>query len=201
MFRGQTGLRFVPPGRAVCALLFLGLAPAFASPAEAAPPEKAPEKKAAGTVASAGDASSDPRPAALGSSSPRAEPRNKGPANVSGTALRACSTDPMTGWFRDGHCRTDARDRGIHVVCAQVTEAFLQYSKAQGNDLITPSPEHRFPGLKPGDRWCLCAARYREAVEAGVGPPVVLEATHPKALKYLPKEVLEEKAVTPKDAP
>lgn len=102
--------------------------------------------------------------------------------NVLGGPLQVCSTQPMTGWFRDGTCRTDDRDRGVHVVCAQVTDAFLEYSKAQGNDLVTP--RGTFGGLKSGDRWCLCAGRWKQAHRAGLAPPVVLEATHAKALRW-----------------
>lgn len=98
--------------------------------------------------------------------------------NVLGTALQPCSTDPMTGWFRDGCCRNDPEDRGMHWVCAVMTAEFLAYSKAQGNDLSTPRPAYRFPGLRPGDRWCLCATRWREALAAGIAPQVILEATH-----------------------
>ncbi len=105
--------------------------------------------------------------------------------NVLGQPLRDCSHDPKTGFFRDGCCATGPEDRGLHVVCTRMSEEFLRYSKAQGNDLITPRPEYRFPGLKPGDQWCLCAARWREAFEAGVAPPVVLAATHQKALEVV----------------
>ena len=116
------------------------------------------------------------------------------PENIVGTPLQACSTDPMTGWFRDGTCRTDARDRGTHVVCAEVTAEFLEFSRAKGNDLVTPSPEHRFPGLEPGDRWCLCALRWLEAHRAGKAPPVAPEATHEKAAELVPKSRLLEAA-------
>jgi uncharacterized protein (DUF2237 family) len=105
--------------------------------------------------------------------------------NVLGTALVACSFDPLTGYFRDGCCQTDERDHGTHVVCARVTPEFLAYSLSRGNDLMTPRPEYRFAGLKPGDRWCLCALRWKEAFDAGVAPPVHLEATHAKALGVL----------------
>lgn len=105
--------------------------------------------------------------------------------NVSGTALVACSFDPLTGYFRDGCCQTDEQDHGTHVVCARMTAEFLNYSLSRGNDLMTPRPEHRFAGLKPGDRWCLCALRWKEALEAGVAPPVHLEATHAKALSVV----------------
>jgi uncharacterized protein (DUF2237 family) len=94
------------------------------------------------------------------------------------------------GWYRDGSCRTDDMDRGSHVVCATVDARFLDFTKTRGNDLSTPRPEHRFPGLKPGDRWCLCARRWREAEQAGAAPPVVLEATHARALDMIPAEVL-----------
>ncbi|MBO1057296.1 MAG: DUF2237 domain-containing protein [Dolichospermum sp. JUN01] len=105
------------------------------------------------------------------------------PKNVLGTELEICCTSPMTGFYRDGFCTTGGQDMGMHVVCAQVTEEFLQYTKSQGNDLSTPVPYFSFPGLKPGDCWCLCAARWQEALEAGVAPPVVLEATHARALE------------------
>ena len=110
--------------------------------------------------------------------------------NILGTALSICSRDPMTGWLRDGCCNTDAHDRGSHVVCAVMTDAFLQFSKAQGNDLITPRPGHKFPGLKEGDRWCLCASRWKQAFDAGVAPPVVLEATHERATQMVSLEDL-----------
>ena len=105
--------------------------------------------------------------------------------NVLGTALMACSFDPLTGYLRDGCCQTDEQDHGTHVVCARVTPEFLAYSRSRGNDLTTPRPEHRFAGLKPGDRWCLCALRWKEALEAGVAPPVHLDATHAKALSVV----------------
>jgi uncharacterized protein (DUF2237 family) len=105
--------------------------------------------------------------------------------NVLGRELQACGLDPETGYFRDGHCRTGAHDVGRHVVCAQVTEGFLAFSRARGNDLVTPQPAFGFPGLRDGDRWCLCAARWREAEEAGVAPPVYLEASHERALEVV----------------
>lgn len=111
--------------------------------------------------------------------------------NVLGTALQIAGTSPITGFYRDGFCSTGTADRGIHVVAAVVTDEFLQYSKAHGNDLITPSPTYGFPGLKAGDKWCLCAARWKEAHNAGVAPPVVLEATHEKALQYATLEELK----------
>lgn len=110
--------------------------------------------------------------------------------NVLGTALVPCSYDPLTGYLRDGCCHTDAHDQGSHVICARVTQAFLDFSRARGNDLVTPRPEHRFRGLQPGDRWCLCALRWQEALAAGVAPPVVLESTHQRALDYLTLEQL-----------
>ena len=111
--------------------------------------------------------------------------------NVLGTALVPCSYDPLTGYFRDGCCNTDASDFGSHLVCVKVTAAFLAFSVARGNDLVTPLPQHRFAGLKAGDRWCLCANRWREALEAGVAPPVVLESTHRSALRFVTIEQLE----------
>ena len=110
--------------------------------------------------------------------------------NVLGTELQACSFDPLTGFFRDGCCQTDENDRGRHVVCARVTADFLAFSLKMGNDLSTPRPEHRFAGLQPGDRWCLCALRWKEAFEAGMAPPVQLEATHAHALTYVTLEQL-----------
>jgi uncharacterized protein (DUF2237 family) len=105
--------------------------------------------------------------------------------NVLGGDLVTCSTDPMTGFFRDGCCRTGGDDVGVHVVCAEMTEDFLAFSRGRGNDLVTPRPEYGFPGLKPGDRWCLCAARWQEALEADVAPPVILEATAEAALEFI----------------
>jgi uncharacterized protein (DUF2237 family) len=115
--------------------------------------------------------------------------------NVLGGALVACSYDPLTGFFRDGCCRTDLPDHGTHVVCARVTAEFLAFSKRRGNDLVTARPERRFAGLKPGDRWCLCATRWREALRAGVAPPVHLEATHAKALEIVTLEQLRQHAL------
>ena len=116
------------------------------------------------------------------------------PLNVLGGALLACSYDPLTGWMRSGCCEADPADIGRHHVCVRVTEAFLEFSAVSGNDLSTPRPEFRFAGLKPGDRWCLCALRWREAWEAGVAPPVVLAATHMAALEVIPFEVLRRHA-------
>ena len=104
--------------------------------------------------------------------------------NVLGSPLRPCSTNPLTGFYRTGCCETGPEDRGVHVVCAVMTAQFLAFSKSRGNDLSTPRPDWGFPGLKPGDRWCLCAARWAEALEAGVAPQVVLEATHESALQF-----------------
>jgi hypothetical protein len=105
--------------------------------------------------------------------------------NIFGEKLECCCTKPMTGFYRDGFCRTDQQDGGKHVVCAIVTEEFLQYSLQRGNDLITPRPEYQFPGLKPGDKWCLCALRWKEAHAAGCAPKVRLEATAEQALEYI----------------
>jgi uncharacterized protein (DUF2237 family) len=113
------------------------------------------------------------------------------PLNVLGTPLVPCSYDPLTGYFRDGCCNTNAQDQGSHVVCAKVTQAFLDFSLSQGNDLVTPRPNQRFAGLKAGDRWCLCALRWQQAYEAGVAPKVVLESTHLRALDYVTLEQLQ----------
>lgn len=102
--------------------------------------------------------------------------------NVLGTKLQLCSADPVTGFTRNGCCETGPEDIGSHTVCSLMTEEFLAFSMTRGNDLSTPRPEYGFEGLKPGDRWCLCAARWQEAAEAGFGPPVILEATHERAL-------------------
>lgn len=104
--------------------------------------------------------------------------------NVLGTDLEICGTEPLTGFYRNGCCDTGTDDQGRHIVCAEVTETFLAYSKEQGNDLSTPRPEFGFAGLTPGDRWCLCADRWLEAFEAGMAPKVVLEATHALALEW-----------------
>ena len=117
--------------------------------------------------------------------------------NVLGGALLACSFAPLTGYFRDGCCRTDEDDLGSHVVCTKVTADFLEFSAARGNDLSTPRPEFRFAGLKPGDRWCLCATRWVEALEEGVAPPVVLEATHARVLDFVSLETLKRHAFAP----
>ena len=106
--------------------------------------------------------------------------------NVLGSPLMPCSYDPLTGFFRDGCCNTADDDTGSHVICVKVTAEFLTFSARRGNDLATPRPEYRFRGLDPGDRWCLCALRWREAYDAGVAPPVVLECTHERALDFVP---------------
>ena len=106
--------------------------------------------------------------------------------NVLGGPLADCSSAPRTGFFRDGCCNTGADDVGIHVICARMTREFLEFERQRGNDLVTPMPAAQFPGLSHGDRWCVCAGRWREAFDAGVAPPVVLEATHEEALAIVP---------------
>ncbi|WP_068109864.1 DUF2237 family protein [Tropicimonas marinistellae] len=115
--------------------------------------------------------------------------------NVLGGALQPCSSDPLTGFFRDGACNTCAEDHGSHTVCAIMTEEFLAYSKYVGNDLSTPRPDFRFPGLKPGDHWCLCAGRFLQAHDEGCAPQVNLAATHRRALEIVPLEILYENAL------
>ncbi len=117
------------------------------------------------------------------------------PRNVFGAPLQPCCFRPRTGFYRDGFCHTGPEDFGLHTVCAQVTEEFLAFSRSRGNDLSTPHPEAMFPGLKPGDRWCLCASRWKEALEAGCAPPVILAATHINTLLVIPRSVLEEHAL------
>jgi len=114
--------------------------------------------------------------------------------NVLGTELEVCGTDPITGYFRDGCCNTDAHDRGSHTVCVRVTQAFLEFSRSQGNDLMTPVPDFDFPGLKDGDRWCLCASRWNDAFQADVAPRVMLRATHEAALRIVKLEDLKQHA-------
>ena len=134
---------------------------------------------------------------------PSSEPATKFPMvtkrnnqkNVLGTALKMCSVDPLTGFTRSGSCEGHEADFGCHAVCAQVTEAFLKFSLMAGNDLSTPRPEYEFPGLKPGDRWCVCAARWEEARKAGKAPPVVLESTHESALEHVKLEHLRKHAL------
>lgn len=116
--------------------------------------------------------------------------------NVLGQALVPCSYDPLTGFFRDGCCNTRGDDTGSHVVCARVTAEFLAFSGTRGNDLSTPRPEYRFAGLRPGDRWCLCVLRWKEALDAGVAPPVVLDSTHQRALDVVTLEQLQAHAWT-----
>jgi len=115
--------------------------------------------------------------------------------NVLGEPLQTCCVSPMTGFYRDGCCNTGPDDFGVHAVCVQATAEFLEFSRARGNDLTTPAPEHGFPGLKPGDRWCLCAARWKEALDAGMAPPVVLTATHEATLEYASLEELKKRAI------
>jgi uncharacterized protein (DUF2237 family) len=119
----------------------------------------------------------------------------KNSRNVLGEDLQVCSLDPITGFQRQGKCETDEDDLGTHVVCAEVTDAFLSFTRSRGNDLTTPAPNLGFPGLKPGDRWCLCVSRWKEAYEAGVAPPVVLAATHQKALDHVDLEDLRQHAL------
>jgi uncharacterized protein len=113
--------------------------------------------------------------------------------NVLGSELEVCCTNPMTGFYRNGCCETGAGDNGVHVVCAEVTEAFLAFTASRGNDLSTPA--FSFPGLKPGDKWCLCVARWKEALEAGVAPPIVLSATHEAALQQVTLDDLKHYAL------
>lgn len=115
--------------------------------------------------------------------------------NVLGDPLIPCSTEPMTGFYRDGCCNTGPGDMGVHVVCAEMTQEFLEFSFARGNDLITPRPEYRFPGLRPGDRWCLCAQRWQEALEDDVAPRVLLAATHMGALEFVDLDDLKKHAI------
>ncbi|GIL79432.1 hypothetical protein Vretimale_18305 [Volvox reticuliferus] len=117
-----------------------------------------------------------------------------GPRNVLGGPLQCCCTSPRTGYYRDGFCRTDESDVGRHVICAQVTQEFLEFTRSRGNDLMTPAPWYNFPGLKAGDKWCLCAVRWREALEADKAPPVFLRCTNIKALEYVALEDLKRHA-------
>lgn len=114
--------------------------------------------------------------------------------NVLGTKLESCCMDPVTGFYRNGRCDTGPDDHGLHIVCARMTADFLEFSRSMGNDLSTPHPP-MFPGLEPGDRWCLCVQRWKEAYEAGVAPPVVLEATHMSTLEFVALEELQDHAV------
>ncbi len=117
------------------------------------------------------------------------------PVNVFGESIESCSDNPLTGFFRDGCCNTSPRDAGSHTVCVEVTREFLEFSRFRGNDLSTPRPEFEFPGLRPGDRWCLCAARWLEAHRNGMAPRVVLKGTHARALEIVPLALLRESAV------
>ena len=115
--------------------------------------------------------------------------------NVLGEELAPCGTDPVTGFYRDGSCTGGPEDIGVHAVCAVMTTEFLEHQRSVGNDLITPRPEWRFPGLQPGDRWCVVAARWRQAYDEGVAAPVVLASTHERALDVIPLDWLREHAV------
>jgi uncharacterized protein (DUF2237 family) len=115
--------------------------------------------------------------------------------NIFGDELESCCTSPMTGYFRDGFCRTDDSDMGSHTVCTQVSESFLEYSKSMGNDLSTPRPEYNFPGLNPGDKWCLCASRWLQAYEDGVAPKLFLNSCHERCLDIIDKNLLLDFAV------
>lgn len=116
--------------------------------------------------------------------------------NVLGELLQTCCTRPLTGFYRNGRCDTGAEDRGLHIVCARMTAEFLTFSRQRGNDLSTPVPEYGFPGLKPGDCWCLCVTRWKEALDAGVAPPVNLDATHISTLEFVTLEELQAHALT-----
>jgi uncharacterized protein len=121
--------------------------------------------------------------------------RGSSARNVLGGELLACCASPPTGYYRDGYCHTGPTDLGSHTVCVRVTREFLDFAMARGNDLVTPHPEYMFPGLKPGDRWCVCAARWKEAADAGVAPPVWLLATHERALDFVTLEELSRHAL------
>lgn len=115
--------------------------------------------------------------------------------NVLGEPLAVCSLDPVTGWFRDGCCNTDGHDRGMHLVCAEMTEEFLAHQQRAGNDLVTPRPEFGFVGLTPGDKWCVCLTRWKQALDDGAAPPIYLKATHEEALTVVPLETLKKYAL------
>ncbi len=117
--------------------------------------------------------------------------------NVLGTELQTCSTDPMTGFYRDGCCNTGASDMGLHIVCIEATADFLEFSQAAGNDLSTPIEAYGFPGLVPGDRWCLCVQRWKQALDAGMAPRVNLQATHISSLEFVDLEDLQNHQITP----
>ncbi len=123
-----------------------------------------------------------------------ASSRKRTGRNVLGEPLGPCGSTPRTGFYRDGCCRTGSEDKGLHIVCAEMTEEFLAFSRLRGNDLSTPVPEHGFAGLKPGDCWCLCVQRWKEALEAEIAPPVVLEATHVSTLEFVDLEDLQQHA-------
>lgn len=123
--------------------------------------------------------------------------KKKASINVLGTPLKTCSEKPLTGFFRDACCNTDENDFGSHTLCAQMTQEFLEFSLERGNDLMTPRPEFGFEGLKPGDQWCLCVSRWKEALEEGLAPPVDLAATHAAALKVVSLEQLKSLALAP----
>jgi uncharacterized protein (DUF2237 family) len=149
-----------------------------------------------------GSATCDAGPGAcVTAEAPASATPSAAPVSVTGAPLATCSLSPRTGWFRDGSCRTDDADRGRHVVCAELTDRFLDYTRARGNDLSTPVPEARFPGLKAGDRWCLCADRWEEARLEGMAPPVVLEATDRAALASVPLETLRAFQITDRGPP
>lgn len=116
--------------------------------------------------------------------------------NVLGTELKKCCDSPVTGFYRNGYCHTGPQDYGTHTTCAVLTSEFLEFTKSKGNDLMTPQPQYNFPGLKPGDKWCLCALRWMEAYKAGVAPQIDLEATHEKMLEYIELDKLKAKQVT-----
>ena len=132
--------------------------------------------------------------ASMSSSDPEIIRYDETARNVLGGELMPCSVDPVTGFYRNGCCETGPEDLGLHTVCAVMTDAFLAFSKAMGNDLSTPRPEYGFAGLKPGDRWCLCAPRWKEALDAGMAPKLVLESTHEETLAIVPLGVLKDYA-------
>ncbi|NDG84325.1 MAG: DUF2237 domain-containing protein [Proteobacteria bacterium] len=136
------------------------------------------------------DARSGNPPACLGISKTAKHVERSKHRNVLGEPLSLCSKSPMAGFYRNGFCETGPDDGGLHAVCAKVTKRFLDFTRSKGNDLSTPHPEYGFPGLKPGDRWCLCTARWKEAKDAGKAPEVILEATHEETLKVVPKAEL-----------
>ena len=131
---------------------------------------------------------------AMSSSTPEIIRYDETARNVLGGELIPCSIDPVTGFYRNGCCETGPHDMGLHTVCAVMTDAFLAFSKSMGNDLSTPHPEYEFPGLQAGDRWCLCAPRWKEALDAGMAPKVVLESTHEETLAIVPLGVLKDYA-------